>query len=266
MKNKVALILTIILILAMMLSLAACRDFLSSADIREDEIKVYNAKVELCTGKGLTREQLAQKIADFEDVQNAYSGHTIDKTDNTMTEDYVFPDPRLETPGSHEVTDSTRYNIEPLGTDEYGALLGIKVTVINTPADETEKADTPEDKTQAQTQEFKVEKWESGKTVLNFVFSDNKVLYWPGKVWDDSYADHWESAAQPYTKEGNTITINTTLTWTKKYVASSNKERDKEINSAPFSDVIILRYLDENTMEFSNKVGDWEVTTLTRVQ
>jgi len=120
MKRIIEYFLLILLIFSTLL-LSACRD-----DSQEEwYIDTTNEIIEACTGKCLTREEMAQLVYNYEKIQEKYSGDRIGDSD-----EYV-PELKLVTPGEHEHNEKTRYEIKTLKIDKTGIYTGLEVRVMD---------------------------------------------------------------------------------------------------------------------------------------
>ena len=86
-----------------------------------------NVQIELCTGMCLTREEMAQKLYNFEKIQKKYNGEEmVDQKDGSS---FVLV-LTYKTPGEHEHDENTRYMISTLPEDEHGFYGGIEIRVM----------------------------------------------------------------------------------------------------------------------------------------
>lgn len=115
-KTFCALILAIIL----PLMIPACSGEQAYDDYRARMTEI-NGIFSQCQGKGLTRKELAGRLALFDDVEEKYGGKDLSKG-------YFAPHFILESPENYEATENTRYDIEVLDKDKDGFIKGIKVT------------------------------------------------------------------------------------------------------------------------------------------
>ena len=124
MKNKRQLVVSfcaLILAIILPLTIIACNGRTEDEDNFNTTQFFINEDLDRCKGKGLTRKQLAGRIAIFDEIEDKYGGKEIVKG---------FPSAPhfiLESPKDYISTENTRYDIKVLDENENGFIKGIKV-------------------------------------------------------------------------------------------------------------------------------------------